>query len=89
MSYNIIVNTNTRDREEAEHHVVHFLQLPARRKEGLGGLLPPQGVGVQVGEEDVRTPPPVVALSAKHYSSSGAPVWNCERSVDVHHVTLM
>lgn len=79
---------NTRDREGAEHHEVHNLQLPAHRTAGLGGLLPPGGVGLQVGGQVVRTPLPAAVLSETHYSSSSAHVWNCERSVGIHLVIL-
>lgn len=77
VGYNLTANTNsyanTQDREEAEHHGVHFSQLPAHRMAGLEGLKPPQGVGGQV----VRTPPPADEWSQKRCSSCGAPVWNC------------
>ncbi len=64
-------------------HAVLFLRSPARRKAAPGGRFPPQAVGVQVGAQAVRTPPLAVALLEQHCSSSVAPEWSCERSVDI------
>ena len=69
--------TNTRDRVEVGHHVVHSWLWPAHMREAQGHQHPLLGVGV--GRQAAATPPPVSALLEKHYCALVVTSWNWKR----------